>query len=696
MVNEKNAKFDSVILAGGFGSRLSPLTDTLPKPMLRIDGISAFERNIALLKKNGFKKTAVTTMYLPEIIESCGDYSGSVEYIRETSPLGSAGAVAMLKGRTEDCILILSGDAVCDFDLKRAREDFLSSGCCAGMVLCRTKDSGEYGSVCVHHGRVIGFCEKPSVRDTLSDLVNTGIYFITTQVLNRIPNQKKYDFGRDLFPELLRLGMPISAIEPMGHWFDIGTLGEYHRCNMWASGGNNCIGESTSVHPSARIEYSVIMKGSTIGNSVIRGSIVGENAVIGNDCIIPVGCVIGHNAEIRDGCSLSPGTVIGNGAAVVGDSLIDSFKRPSVSLELGDDSIIADCSDDGYFVRLGKMLAESQSVTVFAEGTDLTLPHACQIACGVSESGSSATVISGGNASLASFAALEYDQKTAYIEQNGESCEIRLFDHDGMPYSREKLRNLGKTEIKPSSKAGSVYLLPHGALIKRYLRYLRENTDIPETMNIANGSANRILAEICEELDIKNDESGITFSLYDSGERAFATAKDRGEISYWQLLSVCCIEGNRNGIILPNDTPTSVERILKRHSVDVAFFGDSESDMRSLAAGDRIYRDGVLLALTAQSIAEKKGVTVAELADRLPPFSVVTKMIFAERDQMSAMISQLRRDCGNMRCVGYDFGDGRVNVFASASGRFKLIAEATDSETAEELTVLAERSLRSR
>ena len=91
----------------------------------------------------------------------------------------------------------------------------------------------------------------------------------------------------------------------------------------------------------------------------------------------------------------------------------------------------------------------------------------------------------------------------------------------------------------------------------------------------------------------------------------------------------------------------------------------------------------------ARIIAEKSGMTLGELADRLPPFSVITRLIFTERDKMSSVISALREDCGNARCAGFDFGDGRVNIYASASGRFRLIAEATDSETAEEITLRA-------
>ena len=109
------------------------------------------------LRNHGFDSTAVTTMYLPEKIEGISLEQGYIEYFREENPLGSAGAVARLKDRANDCLLVISGDAICDFDLNRVKEEFLKSGCEAGMVLCRTKDSGEYGSVCVHKGKIGAF-----------------------------------------------------------------------------------------------------------------------------------------------------------------------------------------------------------------------------------------------------------------------------------------------------------------------------------------------------------------------------------------------------------------------------------------------------------------------------------------------------------------------------------------------------------
>ena len=683
------SKFDSVILAGGFGRRLAPLTDSLPKPMLPIAGESAFERNVRFLRSNGFFSTAVTTMYLPEKIESVKAESGILEYFRESEPLGSAGAVANIKDRFDECVLVLSGDAVCDFDLKKAKEDFLKSGSDAAMILYRMNDSGEYGSVCVHGGRITGFCEKPSVRDTLSDLINTGIYIIRKSAMDLIPENTFFDFARDLFPLMLRKGYAIAGIEPKGHWFDIGSFGAYHQCNMWVSKAESCIGKHVSIHPSARIEYSVIFDNCTIGNSVLRGCVIGENVVIGNDCIIPPGCVIGPGSELRDGCSLSPGSIVGSNTTLVGNALIECFPKPKKQFILDDDAIIAQ-DDDGYFVRLGRILGNYGSIIAFAEGNGATLSQTCELACGVCESGNGCTIISGGNAAMASFSASEYGLCTAFVEKNGDHTEIRLFSRMGMPFSREELIKLSAMPPKTSDVSGSVYLLPHGALVKRYISRIKSNLFLPDKIGVAEGKESMALRETAEELGITIDNSGAVFKLSDSGERASALLPDGREISFWQLITIYCIEGKRSGILLPNETPAAVERILKRHSIDVAFYSDSESEERTLAESERLPRDGTMLAIAVAGIAKISGKTLAELFDRMPPFWIMTKTVFADRDKMSSVISRIREKNDGGRSAAFEFGEGRVSVYASASGRFRLIAEAVDFETAEEISLRAE------
>ncbi len=687
-MSEFEKRFDSVILAGGFGKRLSPLTDTIPKPLLSIANESAFLRNLKLLRKHGFDTTAVTTMYLAEELEKIRFPQGTVKYFRENTPLGSAGAVGRLKNDSEDCLLILSGDAICDFDLTQAKNEFLQSGCDGGIVLTSSDDMGEYGSVSVFQGKVTELREKPSPRDTLSDLVNTGIYFLSKNALNMIPENQFFDFSKDLFPAMLNKGMTIAGIRPHGHWFDIGSLAEYHRCNMWYSKGENCIGKQVSIHPDARIEYSVILDNCTIGNSTLRGCVIGEGAVIGNSCMVPHGCVIGPGAELRDGSALAPGTIIKSGDTVFGDSFVQCFPKKKQKLMIDDDCIIADDNDDGYYVRLGRLLGGEGKVIAFAQGGGRTLQQSCELACGAAEAGSGCTVISGGNSSIASFAAMEFQSKTAFIYQSGGKTLIRLFSPDGMEFSREEIRKLSSKEPLVTKLTGSVYLLPHGVLIKKYLDYLRNTVSIPKKMKISNSLESKLLRECAEELGISDDEALAEFMLSSDGEKLIAILPDGRELSYWQLLMLCCIEGEEKEIYLPADTPNTVEQILKRHSVNVKFYGDSESPERKEAQSHRLHRDGILLALTVSAIAEKQNKTLAQLAESLPPFSVTVRAIYADRSKMYSVIARLREESGG-RCPSIEFGEGRVNVYPSASGRFRLIAEAVDFETAEEISLKA-------
>jgi len=688
MVQAEKTMFDSIILAGGFGKRLSPLTDTTPKPMLPIANESALSRNLKLLRHCGFSKTAITAMYLPEKLKGIDNDQGVTEFFYEESPLGSAGAVGQFKDRAEDCIIVMSGDAICNFDLKKAKEEFLQSNCDGGILLSRTKDMGEYGSVCVHDGKITELCEKPSARDTLSDLVNTGIYFFNKKALSLIPENQFFDFAKDLFPEMLRRGMPIAGIEPLGMWFDIGSFGDYHKCNLWMSKGESCIGNHVSIHPSAKIDCAVVFDNCTIGDSILRGCIVAENVVIGNDCLIPSGCVIGAFAELMDGTVLSPGSIVQPKETIKSKSFADWFPKPKQQLVLDDDCIIAEDNDEGYFVRLGRLLGGNGTVVAFAEGSGVTLQQACELACGAAKTGSSCTVISGGNAALAAFAAKEYDSKTAFIYKSGDKTQIRLFSENGMPFSREQLRVLSAKTPTDSKITGSVYLLPHGVLIKKYLAHIRKNCNLPRSITFISSGENRFSREIAEELGILQDGK-LKFGITPDGEKAFAVLQDGKEIPYWQLLAICCIESGRDEIVLPRDTPDMVERILNRNSVKTKFYGDSDSEERKSAAGEFLHRDGIILALTAAELAEKKGVDLAALAEKIPPFSVMTRAIYADRDNMYSVIAKLREEHFGNRTAGFDFGYGRVSVYPSASGRFRLVAEAVDAETAEEISLKA-------
>ena len=688
--------FDSVILAGGFGKRMLPLTCDIPKPMLPVAGETAYSRVMKLLRGNGFVSTAVTTMYLPEMIEhaACNrELGGTTEFFREDSgsPLGSAGAVKALADRLSERFCVISGDAVCSFPLASLFEDFEKSGADAAMLLYRVKDAGEYGTVCVSGGEVTGFCEKPSVRDTLSDLVNTGIYFLKKDAFaESCGGRTECDFGKNVFPTLLRSGKRIKGYVPEGFWFDIGSFYEYHRCNMFISHGENLIGRHVSVHPEAKIVNCLVFDGAVIGKSVVCGSIVGRDAVIGNGCFIPPGCVIGPECELRDGAALEPGRITDRGETV-SPGANGYFKKAGQALELGDESIRADKDDRAFFVNFGSYAVKNRAKAAVIAQSEEEEGFAAELACGAAGSGCDIYVCSRLGPAEAAFAAKSFGlERVFHIAAVGENLEIRIYGKDGMPIAREEIRDLtlsGKAERFPG---GKISALARGEIIKRYAAELRESTGAGRQTQIRlrGGKNESFAAEVAAEL--KAGEGGdCVFSIGADGASASALLDSGREISYWHLLAECLILSGKRTVALPNDTPTYAESLLRSHAIEPVFYGDGQSAERAAAADEPITRDGTRLIFTLAELLRKNGLTLESATDSLAPFTVLTRSVYADKEKVPALIAELRGEYGGRRCVGFDIGDGHVSVFPSAAGAFKIVAEAVDSETAEEISLRA-------
>ena len=684
MDQKESGLFDSVILAGGFGTRLRPLTDTVPKPMLKVAGMPVFLRAVRLLRENGFLNTAVTTMYLPEQIEDAARGESGLEFFRESSgsPLGSAGAVAALCGRMADVFCVISGDAVCDFPLAELKTAFTSGGCAAAILLARVSDAGEYGTVCLENGLVTGFCEKPSAKDTLSDLVNTGIYFFRRDRFEGFSGNT--DFARDVFPALMQRGEKIAGYLPEGRWFDIGSFYDYHRCNMFYTGGENARGTHISLHPEATVERCVISDGVTVGRSAVYGSIIGENAVIGNGCFVAPGCVIGAGAELRDGAATAPGTVIERNAAVFA-ARGGGFPGASRSAEFGDESINGLSAGGGFFA-LGAVLAARGDVFVCAESKREEM-LARELACGAAASGSECAVCVGLSAAAAAFAAREFRaDTTVHIALAGDAPQARVFGADGMPVPRETARSVMHSRPKPACGGGLLRDVPRSAVAARYIRALKAFAGERPQISFADGRNEAFARECAEVLGAAG--GGAVYSLSADGAQVSAEADGR-EITYWQLLTAYCVLSGKHSIALPNDAPRFAEALLRSHAVIPCFYGDGKSEARTQAAAEPFARDGILLAFALESELRRRGETLGPATDGMAAFTVLTRSVYAEKERMTGVIAALRSEYGGGRCVGFDIGDGHISIFPSASGAFRVIAEAYDSETAEEISLRA-------
>ena len=226
----------AVIMAGGLGTRLRPVTGEHPKPMAPMLGRPIMEHIVRLLRRCGYDEICVTLRYRAgEIMAHFGDgsrFGVRMQYRIETEPRGTAGGV---RGCRDFCgdedFLVISGDAACDFDLAFLMAEHRRRGALATLALSRSSAPLRYGlAVTDGEGRIRSFVEKPSWPRVVSDLVNTGIYVLSPRALEGVPEDRPYDFGADLFPALLAAGEHLAGVAMAGYWCDIGTPAAYYRC----------------------------------------------------------------------------------------------------------------------------------------------------------------------------------------------------------------------------------------------------------------------------------------------------------------------------------------------------------------------------------------------------------------------------------------------------------------------------------
>lgn len=342
-MNEK--RIAAVIMAGGRGERLSPVTDTLPKPIVPIGKGNALGCGARMLFEAGVSECAVTVRYLAEEIKRlCGDSLNGVniKYFEESRAFGTAGGVRAAADRFgfEDELIVVSGDAVADFSILRALAVHRLNQAAATLVLARSSAPERYGVVVTDgDGRITDFREKPV--DVLPGaLVNTGIYVLSRRAVEMIPTSSEYDFGRELFPEMLRRGERIFGCTGEGYWCDMGTPETYLEvCRDAATGkirgldaevdvSGAIIGENVRVGDGSVLAGSVLHDGVSVGCDVrangailCRGVTVGSRVSIGKGVVIGEGSYIGDGIRLPDGTKIAPNSRLESGAGVFAENL---------------------------------------------------------------------------------------------------------------------------------------------------------------------------------------------------------------------------------------------------------------------------------------------------------------------------------------------------------------------------------------
>lgn len=343
----------AVVMAGGEGSRLRPLTINRPKPMVPMVNQPMMAHILHLLKRHGITEVIVTVQYLAANIQ---DHFGDGEslgmkiiYSVEESPLGTAGSVKHAQQYLDDTFLVISGDALTDFDLTRIIEYHQQKQALATLTLYRVPNPLEYGVIIIDDdGHIRQFLEKPSWGEVFSDTINTGIYMLEPAALDYFEPEVVFDFSKDLFPMILEHGDPIYGHVADGYWCDVGNLQEYMRATRdllngkvqvgdlgQHIGGGIWTGEDVEIAPDAQLYgpvylgHGVKVKGGVVvrGPSVIRDYTIVDTKAHVDRSVIWRNSYIGERVELR--------------GAIVGRQV--TFKANAVAFEgsvIGDESIV--------------------------------------------------------------------------------------------------------------------------------------------------------------------------------------------------------------------------------------------------------------------------------------------------------------------------------------------------------------------
>lgn len=324
----------AVLMAGGSGTRLRPLTCDLPKPMVPVLNRPIAEHIINLLKRNSITEVIATLYYLPDVMrdyfQDGSDFGVEMTYaVEEEQPLGTAGCVKNIQQWLTSTFITISGDAITDFDLQAAIAFHREKKSKATLILTRVPNPVEFGVVITDEdGKINRFLEKPSLSEIFSDTVNTGTYILEPEVLDYLPENEESDFSKDLFPLLLEHEEPMYGYVAEGYWCDVGHLEAYREAqydglakkvkldfDYHEKFAGIWIGKNTYIDASAVIESPALIGDNCRIGARVRiesGTVIGDNVTIGADAdlkrpIIWNGATVGDEAHLR-ACTIARGT----------------------------------------------------------------------------------------------------------------------------------------------------------------------------------------------------------------------------------------------------------------------------------------------------------------------------------------------------------------------------------------------------
>ena len=701
----------AVILAGGRGQRLSPLTDDCPKPLLPLCGKPILQYTLEDLEEAGCRKALILTGYLGERFEECfGRRLGKTEllYHREESSNGSAAALKGAAALLEDRFFLLCADGYGKRDY-RALDERHRENNAAVTILCHAVDDPEEFGLAITEadGRVTAFLEKPDWSQATTNLANIGVYLMEKKVLSLIP-EGKADIAGDLFLRILEAGLPFYSMQDHGIWQDIGTPRDLLAVNLLENGGKSVFGAGCQTEGS-RITRSLLFDGVTVGaGSVIEGAVLGTGCHIGRDCTVELGCVIAPGCQLPDGQHLKA------------DSRYDGSGRlffPDLKEYFGEGGIHSHGKTlpRRFWTHLGQTIA---AVLPF-DG----MP-AVMYACGGEPASVAGEILDGllkntdvvdsgeGMRNAANYLAVQkHFPITLYIYKDRiHGMSVLFFDANGLPPGKayfRRLRDAFGKEAKADSRMHSAYgfggLLFYQEMLTGLLRrgcgdLSSRTVGVSERSLIGDTLKNTLLSVSIRTVPPGKGE--IDLQISSDGKNA-RLSDDSGSIDMvhigYLLLEEELRAGNRV-TVLPASAPEVyfclAERYTGKRPEALPRFplGEEMTPERAELGRRRYTEDGCFAVLSVLEKMLRERRTCADLLAGMPDFSVSERNFdCAEEEKMALMMG------GHWRAyeegMGAEEEKGRLRVIAHTGRGFRLLAEAGSDADAAEILERARKKL---
>ncbi len=329
----------ALVLVGGFGTRLRPLTLTAPKQMLPICGRPMIEWVVERLAPFGVDEVILSLGYRPDSFVSAypdGHCAGlPIRYVTEPEPMGTAGAVRFAADEIgfDDTFLVLNGDVLTDLDVGELVRFHRRAGAVATIALHRVEDPSAFGVVPTDEtGRVTAFVEKPPPGEAPTDLINAGTYVLEPAVVASIPPGRQVSIERETFPALVDAG-GLYAMASDAYWLDTGTPELFIRANLdiisGAREGVSVEAIEGTVHVGAEVSDSVIGSGTTIAEgSRVAGSVIFSDVSVGEGAVI-TDSILMHGVRVGAGAHITGSSVIGENESITAGAVIEGMRIPS-------------------------------------------------------------------------------------------------------------------------------------------------------------------------------------------------------------------------------------------------------------------------------------------------------------------------------------------------------------------------------